>query len=258
MRDDWQINIIGRSAKERLGYPTQKPEKLLERIILASSNEGDTVLDAFCGCGTTVSVAQKLNRNWIGIDITYQAISLIEKRLFDAYGAECLKNVRLHGIPRDLESARALAHKKDDKLRKEFEKWAILTYTGGEAMINEKKGSDDGIDGRAIVFDFEKQSCEILFSVKSGHVGVSQIRDFIHVVDRENAAMGVFITLERPTKNMLGEAASAGLFEGEQKIKIVTAEEIIEGRKLKATGVMQVYKAAPKFEKSYDQIRFVS
>jgi DNA modification methylase len=125
--DWWEIPVINSQAKERLGYPTQKLEKLLERIIKASSNEGDTVLDCFCGCGTTISVCQKLNRKWIGIDINYQAISLIEKRLFDAYGAECLKNVKIHGIPknvkihgipRDLENTKILKHKKDVKFDK--------------------------------------------------------------------------------------------------------------------------------------------
>jgi site-specific DNA-methyltransferase (adenine-specific) len=259
--NDWwgDIPSLNAVAMERLGYPTQKPEKLLERIIEASSNEGDIVFDAFCGCGTTVSVAQKLKRKWIGIDITYQAISLIERRLFDTYGSECIENVRLHGIPKDLESARALANKKDDRTRKEFEKWAILTYTGCRAMINDKKGADGGIDGRAVVFDFLKNRCEILFSVKSGRVSVAQIRDFRGVIERENAAMGVFITLENPTKNMLAEAAQAGVFRSEQKIKIVTVQEIISGQKLQASGVIPVYKVSKKFERSEgEQIRFTS
>jgi site-specific DNA-methyltransferase (adenine-specific) len=244
--------------KERLGYPTQKPEKLLERIIKASSNEGDTVLDCFCGCGTTVSVCQKLKRKWIGIDITYQAISLIEKRLQDTFGAEILKNVKLEGIPKDLESARKLATNPADRTRKEFEKWAILSYTGNRATINEKKGADGGIDGRASVFDFEKERREIIFSVKSGHVGVSQIRDFIHVVERENAAMGIFLTLEPPTEPMEREAFAAGMakmFDGQPKIKIVTAEEIINGAHLNARGVVPVYKSAKPQENEHEQMR---
>ncbi|MFM5959183.1 MAG: DNA methyltransferase, partial [Dolichospermum sp.] len=115
-----QIPFIAPSAKERLGYPTQKPEALLERIIKASSNEDDIILDAYCGCGTTVAVAQKLNRQWIGIDITYQSISLILKRLEDSFPG-VLKTIKLHGIPKDIESARALANKTDDRTRKEFE-----------------------------------------------------------------------------------------------------------------------------------------
>ncbi|MFM6021398.1 MAG: DNA-methyltransferase, partial [Dolichospermum sp.] len=118
--DVWQIPFIAPSAKERLGYPTQKPEALLERIIKASSNEDDIVLDAYCGCGTTVAVCQKLDRQWIGIDITYQSISLILKRLEDSFPG-VLKTIKLHGIPKDIESARALANKTDDRTRKEFE-----------------------------------------------------------------------------------------------------------------------------------------
>jgi DNA modification methylase len=113
-----QIANFNKYAKERLGYPTQKPEALLERIIKASSNENDIILDAYCGCGTTVAVAQKLNRNWIGIDITYQSISLVLKRLEDSFGKEVLTNIKLHGIPQDLDSAVALANKQDDRTEK--------------------------------------------------------------------------------------------------------------------------------------------
>ncbi|MFM6269385.1 MAG: DNA-methyltransferase, partial [Dolichospermum sp.] len=147
--DYWNISPINQVSRERLGYPTQKPEALLERIIKASSNENDIILDAYCGCGTTVAVAQKLNRQWIGIDITYQSISLILKRLEDSFGKEVLTNITLHGIPKDLESAIALAQKQDDRTRKEFEKWAILTYSNNRAVINSKKGKDEGIDGTA-------------------------------------------------------------------------------------------------------------
>ncbi|MFM5996569.1 MAG: DNA-methyltransferase, partial [Dolichospermum sp.] len=124
--DVWNIDKINNSSKERLGYPTQKPESLLERIIQASSNEGDVILDAYCGCGTTVAVSQRLNRQWIGIDITYQSISLILKRLEDSFGKGVLENITISGIPKDMKSAEALALKKDDRTRKEFEKWAVL------------------------------------------------------------------------------------------------------------------------------------
>ncbi|PJF26704.1 MAG: site-specific DNA-methyltransferase, partial [Phototrophicales bacterium] len=127
--DVWNIQLLNSQSKERLGYPSQKPEALLERIIMASSNEGDVVLDAYCGCGTTVAVAERLKRHWSGIDITYQSISLILQRLEKQYGEDILKQIMLNGIPRDFASAKALAQKKDDRLRKEFEKWAILTYT---------------------------------------------------------------------------------------------------------------------------------
>jgi site-specific DNA-methyltransferase (adenine-specific) len=146
MKDYWNIDMVGRTSAERLGYPTQKPELLLERIIYASSNEGDVVMDAYCGCGTSVAVAQRLKRSWIGIDITFQSISLILRRIEKAFGQAVVNSVKTDGVPRDMASAEALAHKKDDRLRKEFEKWAVLTYTNNRAIINEKKGADAGID----------------------------------------------------------------------------------------------------------------
>jgi site-specific DNA-methyltransferase (adenine-specific) len=237
--EDWvQIPFI--RGKEYLGYPTQKPEALLERIIKASSNEGDTVLDAYCGCGTTVVVAEKLKRKWVGIDITYQSVSLIIKRLQDTYGEEIIQNFELNGIPKDMNAAVALAHKKDDRVRKEFEKWTILTYTNNYAYINEKKGSDRGIDGRAFMAVSAENTKEVLFSVKSGEkVGVSDIRDFRGVLDREeNAVTGVFITLKNPTKDMISEAKDAGIYVNPfnnqpfDKIKIVTVESIIGGERL--------------------------
>jgi len=137
--DWWDIPALAPMDKERLGYPTQKPEKLLERIIKASSNEGDTILDAYCGCGTTIAVAERLNRNWIGIDITFQSISLILERLEDSFGKKVSESVELTGVPKDFAAAVALAHKKDDRLRKEFEKWSVLTYSNNRAIINEKR-----------------------------------------------------------------------------------------------------------------------
>jgi adenine specific DNA methylase Mod len=152
--------------KERLGYPTQKPEALLERIIKASSNEGDVVLDAYCGCGTTVAVAQKLNRQWIGIDITYQSISLILKRLEDTFGKGVLDTINIAGIPRDMDSAIALANKKDDRTRKEFEKWAVLTYSNNRAVIQQRKGKDQGIDGIAYFSSDRDKQEKVIFQVK--------------------------------------------------------------------------------------------
>ncbi|HEY9701818.1 MAG TPA: DNA methyltransferase [Allocoleopsis sp.] len=185
--DVWQIPFIAPSAKERLGYPTQKPEALLERIIKASSNENDIILDAYCGCGTTVAVSQKLNRQWIGIDITYQSISLILKRLEDSFGSGVLDIIKLHGIPKDMESAIALSQKQDDcakrtlreRTRKEFEKWAILTYTNNRAVINTKKGADKGIDG-IVYFRGDKDDPEkIIIQVKSGKVKSGDHRDLV-------------------------------------------------------------------------------
>ncbi|MDB9523601.1 DNA methyltransferase [Dolichospermum circinale CS-1225] len=251
--DVWiDIQAINPSATERLGYPTQKPEALLERIIKASSNENDIVLDAYCGCGTTVAVCQKLDRQWIGIDITYQSISLILKRLEDSFPG-VLKTIKLHGIPKDIESARALANKTDDRTRKEFEKWAILTYTNNKAVINAKKGADKGIDG-IVYFQGDKNDPEkIIFQVKSGKVKSGDIRDLLGTMTLETASLAIFITLEEPTKDMLKTAKSAGFYQSKymshtcDKIQIVTIKEIIEDQqRLNIRLSYEVLKSAEK------------
>jgi hypothetical protein len=252
--NDWWIDIqaLNPSAKERLGYPTQKPESLLERIIKASSNENDIVLDAYCGCGTTVAVCQKLDRQWIGIDITYQSISLILKRLEDSFPG-VLKTIKLHGIPKDIESAKALANKTDDRTRKEFEKWAILTYTNNKAVINAKKGADKGIDG-IVYFQGDKNDPEkIIFQVKSGKVKSGDIRDLLGTMTLESASLAIFITLEEPTKDMLKTAKSAGFYQSKymshscDKIQIVTIKEIIEDQqRLNIRLSYEVLKSAEK------------
>jgi DNA modification methylase len=238
---------------ERLGYPTQKPESLLERILKASSNEGDVVLDAYCGCGTTVAVSQRLNRQWIGIDITYQSISLILKRLEDSFGKGVLDNITLSGIPKDIKSAEALANKSDDRTRKEFEKWAVLTYSNNRATINQKKGADKGIDGIAY-FRSEKDDPEkIILQVKSGKVSSRDIRDLQGTITRESATLGIFITLQKPTKDMIKEAKEAGIYKSQfmsspiDKIQIVTVQEIIEEQKrLDVRLTLEVLKSAEK------------
>lgn len=228
------IPPINSQAQERLGYPTQKPEALLERIIQASSNEGDTVLDAYCGCGTSVAVAQRLRRNWIGIDITYQSIAVILKRLEDSFGAAALDSVTLDGIPRDMDSARALANKKDDRVRKEFEKWALLTYSKNRATINEKKGADKGIDGTAYFVTGSDTTDRVIFQVKSGKVQRNDIATLNSDRQRENAALAVLITLEGSTKPMRDEALAAGVYHHAllnrdyPRIQIVTVREMIE------------------------------
>jgi site-specific DNA-methyltransferase (adenine-specific) len=240
--DFWNISPINQVSPERLGYPTQKPEALLERIIEASSNEGDLVLDAYCGCGTTVAVSQRMNRRWIGIDITYQSISLILRRLEFAFDKAVLDGITIDGIPRDMQSADALAHKKDDRLRKEFEKWAVLTYTNNRAIINEKKGADSGIDAVAyfltgIAAATSIDNAKIIFQVKSGSVKRGDIATLHGDMERENAALAVFITLEEPTHPMLAEAKAAGQYRHEtmgrnyDKISIVTIKEIVEDSK---------------------------
>ena len=258
--DWWTIPILTNTAKERLGYPTQKPEALLERIIKASSNKGDVILDAYCGCGTTIAVAERLERNWIGIDITYQSISLMLKRLEDSFGKNVLDKIELNGIPKDLESAKALATKPDDRTRKEFEKWAVLTYSNNRAVINDKKGADKGVDAIAY-FQGDKDNREkIIFQVKSGNVKSGDIRDLQGTMTLQGAALGIFITLKPPSKDMIQTAKSAGIYrspyrsQSVDKIEIVTVQEILEQKKrLDVILTFEVLKAAEKQRETQGQ-----
>lgn len=234
---DADVAWHGPTDPDRLGYQTQKPEGLLERIIAASTNENDVVLDAYCGCGTTVAVAEKLKRRWIGIDITYQSIALMLSRLEGQYGKDVLSDIILDGIPSDIASAYALAHKQDDRVRKEFEKWAVLTYTNNRAIINQKKGADGGIDGIAYFLTSHSGNAKIVFQVKSGKVGRGDIAKLRGDMQRESAAMAVFITLEPPTAPMAAEAKAAGRYHHEimdrsyDTIEIVTIQDIIDRKK---------------------------
>jgi DNA modification methylase len=224
------INPINSQAQERLGYPTQKPEALLERILKASSNEGDVVLDPFCGCGTTVQVAQRLNRRWIGIDITHLAIGLIKKRLSDAFGPEIKSTYDVIGEPTDLAGAGQLAA--EDKYQ--FQWWALGQV--GARPAEQKKGADRGIDGRLYFHDDDSgQSKQIIFSVKAGGVTVPQVRDLVGVLTREKAEIGVFISFDPPTKPMLKEAAEAGFYKSTDgtiypKLQILTIQQILDGK----------------------------
>ncbi len=235
------ISPINSQAQERLGYPTQKPEALLERIIKASSNEGDTVLDAYCGCGTTVAVAQRLGRRWIGIDITYQSISLILKRLADKYPDQwpaIEADILLDGVPRDLASAVALANRRDDKTRKEFEKWAVLTYSNNQARINEKKGADAGIDGIAYFLIDRDTNGKAIFQVKSGGSNRATLATLNSDRQREKADFGFLITMDLPTKAMREEIAAAGKYKHpmlsreDDRIQVITVAEILQGARL--------------------------
>jgi DNA modification methylase len=258
--DWWTIPILTNTAKERLGYPTQKPEALLERIIKASSNKGDVILDAYCGCGTTIAVAERLERNWIGIDINYQSISLMLKRLEDSFGENVLDKIELNGIPKDIESAKALATKPDDRTRKEFEKWAVLTYSNNRAVINDKKGADKGVDAIAY-FQGDKDNREkIIFQVKSGNVKSGDIRDLQGTMTLQGAALGIFITLKPPSKDMIQTAKSAGIYRSRyrsqsvDKIEIVTVQEILEQKKrLDVILTFEVLKAAEKQRETQGQ-----
>jgi DNA modification methylase len=223
------IQVINNRSKEMLGYPTQKPLALLERIISSSSNPGDVVLDPFCGCGTAVHAAQKLGRNWVGIDITHLAVHLIERRMKEAFPG---LSFEIHGEPRDLEAARDLAMR--DKY--EFQFWACALvnaqpYRGG------RKGADSGIDG-IIYFQDEKATAKkIIVSVKGGEsVTRTMIADLKNTVDREKAQIGLFVTLAEPTDPMRKEASSAGFYvnpydEQFPKIQIMTIADLLDGRK---------------------------
>ena len=203
--DVWtDINAINPVAKERLGYPTQKPVALLERIVQAGSNPGDRILDPFCGCGTTIDASQRLKRHWIGIDITYLAISLIKSRLKDSYGDTVSYDVI--GEPTALPDAEELAH--DDPYQ--FQWWALGLVDA--RPVDEKKGADKGIDGRLYFQDDAAgHSKQVIFSVKAGHTSVPHVRDLRGVLDREKAAIGVLISMESPHAADEGRSGERGI-----------------------------------------------
>ena len=229
------INPLSSHAKERLGYPTQKPEALLERIVSASSNEGDVVLDPFCGCGTAIAAAERLNRRWIGIDITHIAITLIRHRLHDAFKDE-LKPYEVLGQPQDVASALALATDSENSGRYQFEWWALGLVDARPAQ-DRKKGADSGVDGYINFFDDNSGKAKrIIVQVKSGHVTRDQIATLKGDMDREEAEIGLFITLETPTRPMEAEATSARFYTPEHfpdshypRIQILTIEELLAG-----------------------------
>lgn len=243
---DWwdDIGVIAAPAKERLGYPTQKPEALLERVISASSDSGDVVLDPFCGCGTTIAAAQKLGRRWVGIDVTHLAINLIKSRMRDAFGPEL--PFKVIGEPVSLPDAADLA--KNDPYQ--FQWWALGLV--GARPVDQKKGADKGIDGRLFFHDegTSGKTKQAVFSVKAGGVTVSHVRDLVGVLDREKAQIGILISMEAPTKPMRTEAASAGFYESPWKkhprIQLITIEELLEGKQIDVPPTSATFKKAPK------------
>ncbi len=221
------ISPLNSQAQERLGYPTQKPVALLERIINASSNPGDVVLDPFCGCGTTVHAAQKLGRNWIGIDVTHIAIGLIETRLRSAFPGI---DYQVIGTPMDADAARDFFNR-NDPTKKEFEIWAASKLG---FIPQAKKGADGGVDG--VRWFGVNEEFRAVVSVKGGaKVGVEMVRSLDAVVTAQGAQVGVLLTLERPTKPMLDWAAQAGMcevpgFAPVNRIQIVTIEQALSLR----------------------------
>lgn len=246
LQDVWMdIFPLNSQAKERLGYPTQKPEVLLERIIEASTPEGSVVLDPFCGCGTTIAAAQKLNRRWIGIDITSLAIGLIRNRLADSFGSRATYEVV--GEPVSLPDAAKLAQ--EDPYQ--FQWWALGLV--GARPAEGKKGADKGIDGRIYFHDDTGESTKlIVLSVKAGHVTVAHVRDLRGVVEREKAEIGVLLCLEEPTAPMRKEAASAGFYKSSwgrhPRLQILTIEELLTGRAINRPPAQTstTFKKAPK------------
>lgn len=251
------ISPINSQAAERLGYPTQKPEALLERIIRASSDEGDLVLDPFCGCGTAVVVAEKLKRRWIGIDVTHLAVNLMKFRLQDTFGEAVKKEYDVIGEPTSLPGARQLAA--DDPFQ--FQWWALGLV--GARPVEQKKGADKGIDGRIYFHEAnEKKTRQIIFSVKAGKTSVPHVRDLRGVIDREEAQIGVLISLQEPTQPMRKEAASAGFYEsswGEHpRMQLVTVGELLEGKKLDTPPLHQAdrtFKKAPRKSEEHEALK---
>lgn len=251
--DVWtDITPLQASSLERLGYPTQKPLALLERIIESGSQVGDVVLDPFCGCGTTVDAAEKLGRRWIGIDITYLAIDLITKRLRDTHGDEVMSTIEVLGIPRDLPGARALFERSPF----EFERWAVSLVNG---QSNEKQVGDKGVDG-VVRFPLDgsgRSIGKILVSVKGGRSpGPTAVRDLAGTIDAQRAQMGILIALEDPTAGMLDAARHTGLYEwpwnGQHfpKVQIITVEQLLAGARPDAPPSLLPYVEAQRQLKS--------
>jgi len=252
LQDIWadkDVQPVVSWSKEGLKYPTQKPEALLERIISASSNEVDLVLDPFCGCGTAVTVAERLNRQWIGIDITCLATTLIKNRLYDSFGDS--PSYEVIGEPVVLSGAQALA--KQDPYQ--FQWWALGLV--GARPADQKKGADKGIDGRLYFHDEVEggKTKQVIFSVKAGHTSVSHIRDLRGVIERENAEIGVLITMQEPTSPMRTEVAGAGFYtspvwgQNYPRLQILTITELLDGKKVDMPPVRQVnvtFKKSPK------------
>ncbi len=257
--DVWtDINMLNPMAKERLHYPTQKPVELLKRIILESSNPGDLILDPFCGCGTTIDAAERINREnpdkplrrWIGIDITYLATNLIKWRLNNTFGDSCKYSVV--GEPADLASAAQLAT--EDPYQ--FQWWALGLVNA--RPVQEKKGADKGVDGRLYFHDEPEGSAtkQVIFSVKAGkNIHANQANELLGVLNQEKAHIGVLISMEPPTPPMKSTAASAGFYDSpwgtrHPRIQLLTIEELLRGKKvdMPPTRDERTFKKAEKFK----------
>jgi site-specific DNA-methyltransferase (adenine-specific) len=262
VQDTWtDIQPINSGARETLGYPTQKPLSLLERIIQSSSNPGDIVLDPFCGCGTTIAAAQKLGRTWVGIDITHLSIALQKYRLQEMFPGISFKVV---GEPKDIGAAHQLASED----RYQFQWWALSLIKarplGGDSGSKQgKKGSDKGIDG-VITFidDATNKPKKVLVQVKSGKVKSGDIRDLVGTLQREGGAIGVFISLEPASKDMTTEAVSAGYYDSPgwgkkyPRVQILTIEALLRGAEVQMPPAYGTFKQAQRASTDTDQIGF--
>jgi DNA modification methylase len=232
LQDVWTGIRLTSADRERLGYPTQKPESLLERIITASSNEGDVVLDPFCGCGTTVAVAQRLRRQWVGIDITFIAIDLIDKRLRDTYGEEIRNTYTVYGIPRDVGGARKLFEVNPF----DFERWAVA-QVGGQPHERAQQAGDKGVDGWIRFPISDREIGRVVVSVKGGRqLNPAMVRDLRGTVESQRADLGMLITLDEPTRGMREEARRSGTYthplthHSYPLLQVVTVSELLAGR----------------------------
>jgi site-specific DNA-methyltransferase (adenine-specific) len=243
------IEQLGAHDAERLGYPTQKPLALLERIISAGSSPGDVVLDPFCGCGTAIAAAQKLGRRWIGIDITHLAVTLVKTRMVDHFGKDILDDLEIHGEPRDMGAAQALF----DADPFQFEWWA-LSLVRAMPGNDQKKGSDKGIDG-IIRFhvDNSGKAKRAIVQVKGGKVQSKEVRDLRGTMEREKAELAILITLQSPTKDMNQEAAGAGVYTTPTgqvfpKIQILTVDELLQGKEARVPSTHDTFKKASRIK----------
>ena len=231
LQNDW-TDIRPASRSESLDYATQKPEALLERIILASSNEGDVVLDPFCGCGTAVAAAHKLERQWLGIDITHLAVALMKNRLKTAFDLDAGQDYDVIGEPQDEGSARALWEQDPYQ----FQFWAV-SLLEAQPQSEQRRGADRGVVGMLYFIDGQRRAPQkVVLQVKGGRVSSPQVRDLVGVVEREQAAMGLFISLETPTRDMRQEASAAGVYHSDlwardySKIQLRTIDEMLSGQ----------------------------
>ncbi len=252
--DIWaDIDRINPVGSERLGYPTQKPQALLERVIAASSNEGDVVLDPFCGCGTTLAAAQALDRRWVGIDVTFIAIDLVRRRLEDAYGEKL--DYELHGIPRDLGGARALFLESPF----DFERWAVSMVNG---QPNEKQVGDKGIDG-VIRFPLDAKASvgRCIVSVKGGgQINPAMVRDLGGTITNHKAEMGVLITMDRATPGMIDAANHGGSYTWPvneatfPRIQVITVAQLLKGEQPNLPPALTPYLKATRHTVKPDQL----